>query len=504
MLTLQLAALLIAVTEIASSQRIWAPQEVPVAFWSWRLETPSQIDLNEAIRQTAARTLFLRAGQIDYEGGKLARIRPVSGPIPAGISIHLVYNATRSLLKSFEQIDTDAAGETIAGAFTDDLIRARNDGSQIAGVQLDFDVPTRLLPSYAAILRNIRAKLSTEMKLSITGLPTWLDSTSLAEALSSCDFWVPQCYGAQIPERLDQRIPIATPEHVARSIEKTRDLGVPYYAGLAAYGYAIHYSRQGSLIGLRGDLDPLLVVSSPEFELIDQTPFALRRSEATEKNAGEWRLLYRARRDVIIDGAAVRSGETLLLDRPTAAGLRACAREVRKQPGANFLGICVFRIPTKADYTTLSLSEIACALSDADPHFSLDARSRTAIPGTNDLRTILILEMENDGSIAARPGEDALTILVRVPTGSLDSVTVDRFATAETFFESGTDIVTCTTKRANAVRLSVGWFPPGERITAKFEMRGKSPDAISLRYAATLDDGSVIEGSRLLRQAGAR
>jgi hypothetical protein len=486
-------------------RRIWKPAEVPVAFWSWRFNTPSETDVNEAVRQTGTKTLFLRAGQIDYEAGKLSRIRTVTGPIPGNIAVHLAYNATRSFLKEFEQISAAAAGSAVLAAFDDDLDRAHTNHAQVVGLQLDFDVPTRLLPNYAAILKSIRARLSKEVHLSITGLPTWLESPALLEALSACDFWVPQCYGAQIPERLDQRIPITTPEHVARAVSRTRDLGLPFYAGLAAYGYAIHYSREGLLIGLRGDLDPLLVVASTDFELSDQTPFFLNANKPADKKAGEWRCTYRARRDAMIDGTVIRAGESLLLDRPTAPGLRACARKVREQAGARLLGICVFRIPSTGDSTTLTLPEIASALSDVDPRFSLEARvDQLSVEERGKHNVTAVLELENNGAAASRAGDGALTVLVRVPVGCLESVTVDQSALAETVFVSGDETMRCAMKRANAVKISVGSWPPGAKLTARFETKGAAPNDISLRYAATLDDGSVIEGSRTLTVAGKR
>ncbi len=488
-----------------AGRRIWKPAEVPVAFWSWRFETPSETDVNEAVRQTGTKSLFLRAGQIDYEAGKLSRIRPVTGPIPGNIAVHLVYNATRSFLKEFEQISASAAGSAVLAAFDDDLDRAYTNHAEVVGLQLDFDVPTRLLTNYAAILKNIRARLSNEVQLSITGLPTWLDSPTLLEPLSNCDFWVPQCYGAQIPERLDQRIPITTPEHVARAVSRTRDLGLPFYAGLAAYGYAIHYSREGLLIGLRGDLDPLLVVASTDFELSDQTPFFLNANKPADKKAGEWRCTYRARRDAMVDGTVIRAGESLLLDRPTAAGLRACARKVREQAGTRLLGICVFRIPNTGDSTTLTLPEIASALRDVRAGFSLEARVHQLSLEERDQHNVTaVLELENNGAAASRAGDGALTVFLRIPAGCLESVTVDQSASVDTVFESGDEAMRCAMKRANAVKLSVGSWPPGAKLTARFEAKGAAPNDISLRYAATLDDGSVMEGSRSLKMAGTR
>jgi len=500
-----LLIVLIAWHTTAGRRRIWAPAETPVAFWSWRGETPSETDVNDAVRQTGTKTLFLRAGQIDYEAGSLSRIRPVSGPIPTNIAVHLVYNATRSFLRELERISAAAAGSTVLAAFADDLDRAHSDHAQVVGLQLDFDVPTRLLPNYAAILRNVRTGLSNEVQLSITGLPTWLDSPGLLEPLSACDFWVPQCYGAQIPERLDQRIPITTPEHVARSVSKTRDFGVPFYAGLAAYGYAIHYSREGLLIGLRGDLDPLLVVASTDFELTEQTPFFLNTNETAEKKAGEWRCTYRARRDVMGDGTAIRAGDSLLLDRPTAAGLRACARKVREQAGARLLGICVFRIPTKDDSTTLTMPEIAFALSDIGPRFSVEARvDQLSDEKRGDDNISAVLELKNNGAAASRAGQGALTVLVRVPAGCLESFTVGQYVSAEPLFQSGDQAVRCALKRANAVRLSLAWWPPGAKLKARLKTKGAVLNDIGVRYAATLDDGSVMEGSRTLTMTGKR
>jgi hypothetical protein len=456
----------------------------------------------EAVRQTGANTLFLRAGQIDYREAKLSRIRCVTGSIPRNIAVHLVYNGTRSFLKEFERISSADAVRAILSALAADLDRAEDDQAKVIGLQLDFDVPTRLLPNYTAILKNIRDQLPKELQLSITGLPTWLDSSGLGEPLSACDFWVPQCYGAQIPERLDQRIPITNPDFVARSVSRTRDMGVPFYAGLAAYGYAIHYSGEGLLIGIRGDFDPLLVVGSPDFEMTDQTPFSLNDSETGQKKAWEWRCTLRARRDVLVDGTAISAGEWLLLDRPTAAGLRACAKNVREHAGAPLLGICVFRIPSKGDSTTLTLPEIASALSDAEPRFSLEARCRQPSGERLENKAGVVLELENNGSAASPAGGCALSILVRVPAGSLESVLADRQVSVQPLFESGDEAVLCALKRANAVRLSVGWWPPGAKLTARFEPNVAALTDIRLRYATTLDDGSVLAGSRMLTRAG--
>src|SRR5438552_4019256 len=84
--------------------RTWHPEEVPVAFWAWHSDCPGEPDVLRAVKEAGAQTLFLRAGQIDLEVGKLRRIRAVNGRFPNNIDIHFVYNATRSCLAEFEKL----------------------------------------------------------------------------------------------------------------------------------------------------------------------------------------------------------------------------------------------------------------------------------------------------------------------------------------------------------------------------------------------------------------
>src|SRR5207302_8950218 len=108
-------ALMAAATTVATfhrKPRAWRINEVPIAFWAWRNQSPTEIDVRAAIETNHARALFLRAGQIDYHDLKLRRIRTVTGPLPTGIGLHLVYNGTRSLLSQLETVDADELAST--------------------------------------------------------------------------------------------------------------------------------------------------------------------------------------------------------------------------------------------------------------------------------------------------------------------------------------------------------------------------------------------------------
>jgi hypothetical protein len=206
----------------SAAPQVWPVGEVPTAWWAWRNETPTETELSSAMHGTRTRALFLRAGQLDDAKGQLRRIRSVEGVMPRGIELHLVCSATRSLLADYERIETADLAQVIAETFSRDRERAVCDGAQVAGLQLDLDVPTRLLPRYAQLLAAIRRLLPAGIQLSITGLPSWLDSAEMAQLLRQTDFWIPQCYGSIVPQTADQAVPIASASQVRRTIERVR------------------------------------------------------------------------------------------------------------------------------------------------------------------------------------------------------------------------------------------------------------------------------------------
>src|SRR4051794_38881604 len=79
------AAMVTAGWRRAHAPRLWRPGEPPVAFWSWRTEAPAQGEVERAARETGARTLFLRAGQLDLKAGRVGRVRAVEGRMPRGV-----------------------------------------------------------------------------------------------------------------------------------------------------------------------------------------------------------------------------------------------------------------------------------------------------------------------------------------------------------------------------------------------------------------------------------
>lgn len=130
-----------------------------------------------------AKTLYLLAGEVRRDGGYVS-LRAV--PKIDRSEVWLVVRA-QSLEwppATFERIKTE-------------LGRWQASGNRIAGIQLDFDSSTKGLDRYAAFLKQFRARLSPQYKLSITGLMDWsahADPAALGALAGVVDEVVVQSY----------------------------------------------------------------------------------------------------------------------------------------------------------------------------------------------------------------------------------------------------------------------------------------------------------------------
>lgn len=449
--------------------RVWKVEEVPIAFWAWRTQSPDKLDIQAAVEKANAQVLFLRAGQIDYQEGKLRRIRPVAGPLPKGIKLHLVYNTTRAVLEQLEAIDSNALADEIAESFREDSVRAKYDGAGVRGLQLDIDYPTRLLPRYERTLSAIRPSLQPGIELSITGLPTWMDSPALNDVLQKCDFWVPQFYGGEIPTRSDQMVPISSPESITYFVNKAREIDKPFYAGLAAYSVALLYNASGSLISLRGDMNAALVVSDPNLELIDQRSFA----------SAERRYAFRARADGVTDGLNMRAGDVLVIDLPSSETLRTAAQITRKLAGRKLLGICVFRLPAKDDTATLTANQVTDALNDRDSYSGIYVRVKQEQQGNNTF----VLEFKNVGT--ANPIIGSLKVDLIVPAGAFEAIQPQPGLSIKPLCASGLSNgpQPCGERRADLLRFTIDFLPPGQTLTTTLLLNRDLPRTTGVSVA---------------------
>jgi hypothetical protein len=486
--SIALVAATLAISSYPRPPRVWPVAEVPIAFWAWRNQTPAAPDVRKAIEQTSAQTIFLRAGQIDWQAGELHRIRPVTGALPQDVNLHLVYNATRGLLAQLEQVDESSLAAAINAAYATDTERAAREHARVVGLQIDIDMPTRLLSRYENTLRALRAQLKPGTQLSITGLPTWMQSTELRKTLTLVDFWIPQLYGAEIPERSDQSIPISSPQTISRFVTAVRALDKPFYAGLAAYSWSLLYSSNGSLIGLRGDMDPTVVASDQNLELIEQRPFEPQTTSGTAI-ASEWRNVYRARADGVTNDLVMHAGDLLVIDVPSAESLRQSARAVRELAGERLLGVCVFRLPASDDAATLSIEQVTSALADLDSVARVEVR---ILPEATPSRWLL--EVRNTGSANASVG--TVNIELEAGPGAITDFTAHGLDSIESLCTpaGGPNLIgleACSLRHADVLRFKPRTLSAGQTATARLTMNLSHPRVIPVFIQMQTDTGQT-------------
>jgi hypothetical protein len=210
-------------------------------------------------------------------------------------------------------------------------------GLNLVGVEIDHDAGNARLPAYRQFLAQLRGALPTLLPLSITALPSWLDSRELPALLSTVDSSVLQVHAVNDPRRglfdADQ----------ARQWAKAwnRVTTKPFYLALPAYGVALLPSAGGA----------------PVVE-----------SEVTLEREGQ-------RRELLADPQA----------------LRTLGTELRADPPKHLAGLIWFRLPLANDRRAWSLTTLrAVARGDV-----LDSQLKLQLSADNGLYDIGISNQGN-------------------------------------------------------------------------------------------------------------
>lgn len=74
-------------------------------------------------------------------------------------------------------------------------------GIPLTGIEIDYDAPTAKLAAYQLFVRALRKSLPEQLTLSITALPTWLESPLLPTLLHTADTSVLQVHNVQSPDK---------------------------------------------------------------------------------------------------------------------------------------------------------------------------------------------------------------------------------------------------------------------------------------------------------------
>jgi len=151
------------------------------------------------------------------------------------------------------------------------LAHWRQQGIPLAGIEIDHDCATSRLPAYTHFLAALRPLLRPGERLSITALPTWLESSDLDALLAQADEAVLQVHAVQSP-----RAGLFQPEQARAWLDKfARHTDRPWRVALPAYGTRVSWNEQGQVIAIESERASL--VDSSESRELFAEPAAMQR-----------------------------------------------------------------------------------------------------------------------------------------------------------------------------------------------------------------------------------
>ncbi|HLV81000.1 MAG TPA: DUF3142 domain-containing protein [Chthonomonadaceae bacterium] len=470
--------LMIAAGGLRLRQRLRAPlPPLQVSLWYWH--TPFQIAPSEAAQWQAlgVKTLFVRAGTFFKEGEGARLILPQQWAGPSnGLDIHLVFNLDYGLVRDFAHLSPETLADALSAGIRQERARAEQAGVKVVGIQIDFDCPTRLLPRYAMLLRQLRHSIAPPTRLSITALPTWFIAGDVEPVMEAVDFTVPQYYEAGISKTLDDFQTVSRLAMVESGLKLAGRHGLPFYAGLPAYGHALLYDKAGRLLGPYRTLHALGALHHPSFRLARAFPADRNGKPATAATyIGEDIYDFEAIKPAL-DGRGL--GYHLVYDLPTPVLVAQHLALVREQRPRSCLGVILYRYPEPDETATLPLPTLAALLRGETPQPQLKVQLKAATAPWELIETgrtaaraplDLTVSVTNSGSAGSFLAPDAVSVTLLFDRPGLEDIALRDFDTCETFYRDAPDSASsasatamrASAARANGVTFRLDYLAPG-------------------------------------------
>ncbi len=283
------------------------------------------------------------------------------------------------------------AAAQLAGEISRLRAEARRRDLHVAGIQLDIDSPTSLLPRYAEFLREVRKGLPAGFEISITALLDWFRSgTAINDVIKQVDEFVPQFYDIGDPAVFYRESAIAARIDSAHWGPVFNRFHKRFRIGISSFGRARLIAQTGNRrIAFYGDLQPLDIAINPAFEL-----------RAGRNQADETVLNYRATRKLRIDYTDISPGDTFQFIVSTPESIRAAVHSARQIKGSN-AGVVFFRWPAERESWAMQPDEVLDAAGLDAAGASRQDRVHV-VPGDCSAVECVDIYLESSGPLSPR------------------------------------------------------------------------------------------------------
>lgn len=149
--------------------------------------------------------------------------------------------------------------------------RAEASGVKVIGVQFDYDCPTSKLNDYARFL-SLFKQTHSNLSVSITALPTWLNTGNFKTLIRETVFYVLQLHVFERPKSISEAKKIFLVDEAMDDVKQADTLNHPYFVSLPTYGYEVAFDKKGQFIGLKAENAPILWAKDAEVQTVITQP----------------------------------------------------------------------------------------------------------------------------------------------------------------------------------------------------------------------------------------
>jgi len=144
------------------------------------------------------------------------------------------------------------AVDFLAGLAASLVAKARTNHVDPAELQIDFDCAESKLDDYCRWLTAVQARVAP-LSVTITALPSWLDSSAFARLAAVSSNYVLQVHSLTKPVDIAAPFTLCSPVAATRAVARAGEIGVPFRVALPTYSYLVAFNAAGKFTGLSAE-----------------------------------------------------------------------------------------------------------------------------------------------------------------------------------------------------------------------------------------------------------
>jgi hypothetical protein len=119
-------------------------------------------------------------------------------------------------------------------------------------LQIDYDCAESKLDDYRSWLEAVQRRVAP-LPVTITALPSWLDSPAFARLAAAATNYVLQVHSLTRPVDISTPFKLCDPLVAKRAIARAGEIGVPFRVALPTYTYIVAFATNGKFAGLSAE-----------------------------------------------------------------------------------------------------------------------------------------------------------------------------------------------------------------------------------------------------------